>query len=198
MKKLILILALTSLSAIADDEVYAGTMTQDAIQQNTASNAPTSVMSNTQLNGGTTFDSYGGGVTCSRATFQGGMIGNVKGQYRQGAQLYMGISVPIFSGDDCKQAARTQTTLNEWRVTDLKEAIKQGKESHAEEIKRSKLMYADLLAKVCQNHHQKMSASVGSLMDLECDKFLSLTHNKQKHNDHGVKYEGYERISSHH
>ena len=191
MKALILLIALTSVSSLAADGM-ANSMTQDAIQQNESVNSPTSVMSNTQVNSGTTFDSYGGGVTCARATWQMGAIGTAASKYTQGAQLYVGISGPIGSGSDCKDAAKLQNYLNRTRTQDLKERIRRTNLTHAADMKKQELLYADLLAKVCENQHSKVVALEGSFMDSACDTYKTISHHKPSYDT-----EKYHRVSGH-
>ena len=71
MKKLLLLFTILCVNVSAQEST---SITQDTVQSNDAINAPTSVMQNTQVNSGVTFDSFGGGVTCARATFQAGLI----------------------------------------------------------------------------------------------------------------------------
>ena len=154
-------------------ELDSTNITQDTMQQNEAVNSPTSVMSNTQVNSGVTFDSYGAGVSCARATVQMGAIGNVHGDsaYNTGTQLYVGINIPFGSGSDCKDAARTQTFLNKQRTIVLKELVRRNNEVHVQEMKKKDLMYADLLAKVCLNFSGKIVADVNSIMARECKAY---------------------------
>lgn len=166
-------------------------MTQDAIQQNESVNAPTSVMSNTQVNSGVTFDSYGGGVTCSRTTVQMGATSSINAHsgYNTGTQLYVGVNIPFGNGTDCKNAAKAQLFLNKQRTLTLKELMRRDNENHKQEMKKKDLMYADLLAKVCMNFHGKVAARNDSVMAKECASYQVIDH-------HNAQYDtNYSRVS---
>lgn len=158
-------------------------ITQDTVQSNDAINAPTSVMQNTQVNSGVTFDSYGGGVTCARSTFQFGVIGNVGGRslYNTGTQAYAGINVPLFGGSSCKDAAQAQLFLNKQRRLTLTELMRRDNEKHVKEMLKSDLRYADLLAKVCKNFHDKLVAHKDSTMAIQCASYRVIDHHKPKY-----------------
>ena len=180
MKNVIILTSLFCFNVLADDLT---SINQDTNQKNSSINSPTSVMSNTQVNGGVTFDSYGGGVTCARSTVQVGASGNVgsRNGYNTGTQVYVGVNIPFGSGADCKRAANAQLFLNKQRRLTLKELMRRDNEEHRHEMKRKDLMYADLLAKVCTNFHDKVVAASGSTMAKECKDYLVIDHHKPKY-----------------
>jgi len=179
MKYLFLIIILLSTSVFAAENDLTS-ITNDNVQANDAINSPTSVMSNTQVNSGVTFDSYGAGVTCARTTIQIGAIGNINGhsRYNTGTQAYIGVNIPFGSGQNCKDAAAAQLFLNKQRTLTMSELMRRDNENHKQEIKRKDLMYADLLAKACRYHHDKLVASNGSTMEKECSLYKVIDHHK--------------------
>ena len=192
MKNVIILTSLLCFNVSANEFNDLSSITQDTNQQNSSINSPTSVMNNTQVNGGVTFDSYGAGVTCSRPTMQVGATGSVNNRgYNTGTQLYVGVSIPLGSGSECKKAARSQLFLTEQRRLTLRELMRRDNEEHKHEMKRKDLMYADLLAKVCINFHSQVVAATDSTMAKECKDYLVIDH-------HAPKYESteYSRVSS--
>lgn len=179
--KNVILLSVLVCSAVSANEVTS--MTQDTIQQNESVNSPTSVMSNTQVNSGVTFDSYGGGVTCSRTTMQLGATSSVNAHsgYNTGTQLYVGVNIPFGDGSDCKDAAEAQLLLNKQRTLTLKELMRRDNENHKKEMKRKDLMYADLLAKVCINFHGKVAAHNDSVMSKECKGYQVIHHHNAQY-----------------
>lgn len=193
MKNLTLILLLGSFSVMANDPTIDNTsITQDTIQQNDAINSPTSVMQNTQVNSGVTFDSFGGGVTCAKSTLQMGAISSVDSRYNQGTQLYVGVNIPIGNDTDCEEAARKQNSLVHQKTMQLKSLIRNNNELHEQEIKKQNLLYADLLAKVCRNYHEVLVAKNDTTMAIECDKYRVIDHHKPKYDTNE-----YSRIGDH-
>lgn len=180
MKYLLLILAVLCVNVSAQE---ATNITQDTVQSNDAINAPTSVMQNTQVNSGVTFDSYGGGVTCARPTFQFGVIGSVGGKslYNTGTQAYAGINVPLFGGSSCEDAAQAQLFLNQQRKLTLTELMRRDNEKHVKEMLKKDLMYADLLAKVCKNFHPQLVAQKDSTMAIQCASYRVIDHHEPKY-----------------
>jgi len=193
MKTLILITALFCSSALAQDSDF-NSITNDTVQANDAINSPTSIMSNTQINSGVTFDSYGAGVTCARTTIQIGAIGNINGhsRYNTGTQAYIGINIPFGDGQNCKDAASAQLFLNKQRKITMVELMRRENESHKHEMKKKDLMYADLLAKVCANFHDKLVAANDSVMAKECNSYKVIDHHKPSYD-----INSYSRIADH-
>jgi len=173
----LLLLSLASLSAMAET----GVMSQNNAQENQSVNSPTSVMSNTQINGGVSHDSYGGGVNCSRTTWQVGAVGIANSNYQTGTQLYAGVTGTFGDEGRCKDAANAQIYLTRMKQRDLEQHIKRTNLTHAEEIKKQRLLYADLLAKVCENQHDKVVALDGSVLDSECDTYSTISHHSKEY-----------------
>ena len=190
MKKLLV--ALLFCGSISANDLTS--LAQDTNQSNEAIVSPTSVMSNTQINSGVTFDSYGGGVTCARPTIQVGAVGNFNGQrkYNTGTQVYVGVNIPFGAGSDCESAARAQTFLNKQRRLTMKEVMRRANETHKHEMKKKDLMYADLLAKVCLNFHSQVVADNDSVMAKECKTYKVINHHKPSYDP-----SSYTRVSGH-
>lgn len=168
MKSLILLCCIVGSASLLADPPDT-TITQDTVQSNDAINSPTSVMQNTQVNSGVTHDAYGGGVSCARSTLQAGAIQSFNGVYDE-PQIFIGFNIPL--GDsDCDIAAKNQISLVHQQTKALEERVRRDNESHAQEIKKRDLQYADLLAKVCLNFHGKLVAEKDSLMAKECQKY---------------------------
>lgn len=169
MKKLIIATSLLWSANLLADPTNA-VLTQDTMQNNTATVAPTSVMQNTQVNDAITHDSYGGGVSCARATMNAGIVQNFNGEFDE-PQVFVGFSMPIGGDYNCEDAARKQISLTHVRTMSLKEKIRRDNESHVSELRLADIKYADLLAKICMNHHGKVLAKRDTTMNQECKAF---------------------------
>ena len=192
MKNLLLITSIFTCSAIANDTN--SSIDNMASQQNYSTSSPTSVMSNTQVNSGTTFDSYGGGVTCARATFNLGTVGTIGGHdgFSTGTQIYAGVNIPLFSGRTCEEAAIAQLNIKRQQKYTMQELRRRDNETHKAEIKRKNLQYADLLAKVCMNFHSKVVAKNDSVLAKECESYRVIDHGKPEYSE--IEYS---RVSGH-
>jgi len=192
MKNITIVAAIFSCATLANDDV--NSITNDTVQQNDATVSPTSVMSNTQVNSGTTFDSYGGGVTCARATFNIGTVGTVGGNsgYNTGTQIYAGVNIPLFSGKSCEDAAKAQLYIKRQQRLTMQEVMRRDNELHKANMKKKDLQYADLLAKVCMNFHDKIVAKNDSTLTKECIQYRTISHGNPKY-DEG----DYSRIADH-
>ena len=192
MKYLFLAILISASTLATENDLTS--ITNDNVQANDAINSPTSVMSNTQVNSGVTFDSYGAGVTCARTTIQIGAIGNINGpsRYNTGTQAYIGVNIPFGSGQNCKDAASAQLFLNKQRTLTMSELMRRENENHRHEMKRKDLMYADLLAKACKYHHDKLVAANGSTMEKECSLYKVIDHHRPSY-DEG----DYSRVAGH-
>lgn len=180
-------------SALANN-VDNDSINNQASQQNYSTSSPTSVMSNTQVNSGTTFDSYGGGVTCARATFNIGAVGTVDGHsnYNAGTQIYAGVNIPLFSGKSCKDAAKAQLNIKRQQRLTMQEMMRRDNEAHKADMKKKDLQYADLLAKVCMNFHSKVVAQNDSTLAIECNNYRTINHGEPEYNE-----AEYSRVSGH-
>ena len=190
-----LILMFVSCFAFAA-EVVDTSITQDTVQTNDAINSPTSVMQNTQVNSGVTHDSFGGGVSCSRATLQSGVIQTFNG-HNDSPQAFLSVSIPLGGRDDCKRAADAQVYFAQKRTEDLSERIRRENITHAKEIEEQSLRYADLLAKVCLNYHDKVVAEIGSTMEVECRKYSPTRVNHGHSPADSFDTQQFNRVSNH-
>ena len=193
MKRLLLITAIASCNAHSNN-VDNDSINNQASQQNYSTSSPTSVMSNTQVNSGTTFDSYGGGVTCARATFNIGAVGAVDGHsnYNTGTQIYAGVNIPLFSSKSCEDAAKAQLNIKRQQRLTMQEIMRRDNESHKASMKKKDLQYADLLAKVCINFHSKVVAKNNSVLAKECESYRVIDHGKPEYSE--IEYS---RVSGH-
>ena len=166
-------------------------------QDNDAVNAPTSIMSNTQVNGGVTRDHFGGGVACSRATLQIGTTYTDNESVEAGT-VYAAVNIPLGDGSDCKNAASRHGAYVHERTMELKHEIVRKDERHAKDMRKMDLMYKDLLLSVCKNWHPQVGIAEKDPLFAKCSIATPLReqHGHEGPDDH-FKSGQFERVMGH-
>lgn len=196
MKKILLGLALIPCIS------FGATVNNDSVnnfsdQENEAVNAPTSIMSNTQVNGGVTHDTFGGGVACSRATLQVGTTYTDNEDLEAGT-VYAAVNIPLGSGSDCERAAERHGAYVHERTMELKHEIKRKDEIHTKTIRNMDLKYKDLLLAICSNWHPKVGIRESDPFFAQCSIATPLKkeHGHKGPDDH-FNYEEFGRVMGH-
>lgn len=155
---------MVALSATADDHINTQTdiynNTDSTRQDNQSVNAPTSAMSNIQINPySNARDYFGAGVSCAQPSVNVGFAG---GQSPHKTLGYVNVNFPI-GGKDCKRAARTRIKTMEYALYQMQ----------TEQGKADKL-FAAKMANMCLDIQSRMTIHQDNPLYEECEQYIAI------------------------
>lgn len=129
-------------------------------QDNQSINAPTSAMSNVQINPySNARDYFGDGVSCAKPSVNLGLAG---GERPHRAIGYVNVNIPL-GGDDCKKAASTRTRTMEYALHQMQ----------TEQGKADKL-FAAKMANMCLDIQSHISIHPDNPLFEECSQYIAI------------------------
>lgn len=160
---LVLLVLVVAVSATADPhdpttDIY---QQQDTTQQeNSAFNAPTSAMSNVQINPySNARDYYGNGVSCSKPSVNIGLAGGERPHKVLG---YLNVNIPL-GMKDCKKVANTRKQTMEYQLYQMKT-----------EQRKADVLFAAKMANMCLEISSHITITPDNPLYTECAQYVAI------------------------